>query len=156
MAKEIERKFLVEGDGFRRSVASSSEIMQGYLSVNPDATVRVRIADGRAWLTVKSRSVGAERGEWEYEIPVDDARAMVQACGLPMLSKVRHRVPAGRGLCWEVDEFVNPCAGLVVAEIELPRADAEFERPDWLGREVTGNPEYYNSSIMAKIEKNRN
>lgn len=151
MAKEIERKFLVSGDEYRRLAVSSSDIMQGYLSTNPEATVRVRIADGRAWLTVKSRSIGAERGEWEYEIPADDARQMVAACGLPMLSKTRYRIPTPEGLCWEVDEFHNPCPGLVVAEIELPAADTPFARPSWLGTEVTGQPQYFNSAMMAKL-----
>lgn len=151
MAKEIERKFLVTGDDYRRLAVGSSRIMQGYLSTSPDATVRVRISGERAWLTVKSRSRGAERGEWEYEIPVGDAREMIEACGLPMLSKTRYRIPTPEGLCWEVDEFHNPRPGLVVAEIELPSADAPFSRPDWLGTEVTGDPQYYNSNLIEQI-----
>ena len=151
MGKEIERKFLVSSDAYRTLATESHTIRQGYLSVNPDATVRVRILDDRAFLTVKSRNKGAERGEWEYEIPLADGRELLALCtGSAILEKVRYIVPARPdGFRWEVDEFGGAKAGLVVAEIELPDAATPFEIPDFIGREVTGQPEYYNSSLAS-------
>ncbi len=153
MGKEIERKFLVKNSGYRELATESHSIRQGYLSVNPDATVRVRILDDRAFLTVKSRNRGAERGEWEYEIPLCDGEDLLKLCGgNAILEKVRYVVPAAPGpLRWEVDEFGGARAGLIVAEIELPTADAPFEIPDFIGREVTGDPAYYNSSLAAGV-----
>lgn len=152
MAKEIERKFLVKDRGFEREAVERLEIRQAYLNSDPDATVRLRVSGMNAWLTVKSRNHGAERGEWEYEIPASDAVEMLQATGRPCLHKTRYLVPASGGLKWEVDEFHNPCTGLIVAEIELPSADAEFDLPTWIGQEVTGDPQYYNSVIAAKLK----
>lgn len=151
MAKEIERKFLVSGTGFKAVAASSREISQGYLSTNPDATVRVRISDSRAWLTVKSRNHGATRGEWEYEIPVDDARHMLaECCGGLCLEKTRYIVPAAeKSLSWEVDVFHGRHEGLVLAEIELPSEDTPFSLPDFIGEEVTGDTRYYNSVLIG-------
>lgn len=151
MGKEIERKFLVRSNAYRTLATESHTIRQGYLSVNPDATVRVRILDDRAFLTVKSRNKGAERGEWEYEIPLADGRELLALCtGSAILEKVRYIVPARPDcLRWEVDEFGGAKAGLVVAEIELPDAATPFEIPDFIGREVTGQPEYYNSSLAS-------
>lgn len=152
MAKEIERKFLVSDRRFASEAVSRLEIRQAYLSAEPDATVRLRIIGEKAWLTVKSRNIGAERGEWEYEIPATDACEMLTATGRPYLYKTRYIVPAADGLKWEVDEFHNPCHGLTVAEIELPQADFPFSRPAWLGDEVTGDPRYYNSEIAKKLK----
>lgn len=150
MATEIERKFLVTNSSYRSLSVSSHYICQGYLSTDADATVRVRISGDRAWITVKSRNVGAVRGEWEYEIPAADARAMMEACcGSRMIEKTRYVVDAGAGLRWEVDEFHGRHSGLVVAEIELPAADTPFSKPDFIGEEVTGRPEYYNSALAS-------
>lgn len=153
MGKEIERKFLVSSDAYRRLATDSHRIRQGYLSVNPDATVRVRILDDRAFLTVKSRNRGAVRGEWEYEIPLSDGEEMLGLCTAgAILEKVRYIVPATTlPLRWEVDEFGGAKAGLVVAEIELPDADTAFEIPDFIGREVTGDASYYNSSLASGV-----
>lgn len=151
MATEIERKFLVTDRSFADCATERLDIRQAYLSSDPDATVRLRICGEKAWLTVKSRNHGAERGEWEYPIPVADALEMIQSSGRPCLHKTRHIIPAADGLRWEVDEFHNPCPGLVVAEIELPAADTPFAHPAWLGREVTGDPQYYNSVIAARL-----
>lgn len=152
MAKEIERKFLVRDKSFVGDAVSRLDIRQAYLSAEPDATVRLRTIGEKAWLTVKSRNIGAERGEWEYEIPATDACEMLTATGRPCLHKTRYIIPADNGLKWEVDEFHNPCPGLMVAEIELPRADFPFSRPAWLGDEVTGDPRYYNSEIAKKLK----
>ena len=151
MGKEIERKFLVTSSDYRALAVESHRIRQGYLSVNPDATVRVRILDDRAFLTVKSRNRAAVRGEWEYEIPLADGEELLGLCtGSAILEKVRYIVPAEPPqLRWEVDEFGGDKAGLVVAEIELPETDTAFEIPVFIGREVTGDPAYYNSSLAS-------
>lgn len=144
MASEIERKFLV-GPGWRDAVDGPGiEMTQAYLSADPRATVRVRIAGPRAWLTVKGLNRGISRDEWEYAIPVADARAMAERCASSALSKTRYR--AGR---WEIDEFHGPLEGLVVAEIELESEDEEIALPAWVGREVSDDPRYYNSSLAG-------
>lgn len=152
MAKEIERKFLVISDSFIKNAVSSREISQGYLCTNPDATVRVRISGPDAWLTVKSRNHGAARGEWEYPVPVDDARSMLaECCAGRSLEKTRYIVPAAEeGLKWEIDVFHGRHEGLVVAEIELLSEDTPFTRPPFIGEEVTGNPRYYNSVLIGE------
>ncbi len=144
MGKEIERKFLVR-DGWRQALTGpATEMAQAYLSVDPRATVRLRIAGPRAFLTVKGLNDGPSRDEWEYEIPVADAAEMMERCGQCRLSKTRYR--AGR---WEIDAFHGPLEGLVVAEIELTGPDEAVELPAWIEREVTGDPRYYNSSLAA-------
>lgn len=148
MATEIERKFLVTNDSFQELSVSSSKIVQGYLSDNPDATVRVRILDTKAFLTVKSRNIGATRGEWEYEIPLEDANEILDLCP-SIIIKERYIVPFG-GLKWEVDVFDGHNKGLVMAEIELPDEDTQFELPPFVGVEVTGDAKYYNSVLSRK------
>lgn len=147
MAKEIERKFLVKNDGYRSMSCGERHIVQAYLSRDPKATVRVRISDSSAWLTVKGLNRGAVRDEWEYGIPVDDARQMIERCASGrVIDKIRRLVDFG-GYRWEVDEFQGELAGLTVAEVELPSADAELELPPFVGEEVTGDSRYYNSSL---------
>jgi len=147
---EIERKFLVIGAAWRQG--EGEYLCQGYLNRDKQRTVRVRIggADGeeRAWLTVKGVSVGATRAEFEYEIPVDDARQLLALCEGPLIEKRRYRLPLG-GLTWEVDEFLGDNQGLVVAEVELQSADQAIIRPEWLGAEVTEDPRYFNSSLAS-------
>lgn len=145
MAIEIERKYLVANDSFRSLAIKAITIWQGYLSTDPDATVRLRIADDRAYITIKSRNKGAARGEWEYEIPLADALAMKPLCKAT-LAKVRHIVPDG-GHVWEVDEFGGRHSGLALAEIELRSEDEHFDLPPFVGDEVTGDPKYYNSNL---------
>lgn len=145
MAKEIERKFLVCGD-FEPYVKHRFDIAQGYLSTDPDRTVRIRIRDNQGFITVKTRNNGCVRNEWEFEIPVDDARDMLAACPV-CLVKTRCIADAGNGLYWEIDVFGGKNQGLIVAEIELPTPDTTFARPEWLGEEVTGDPKYYNSNL---------
>ncbi|MBR6496514.1 MAG: CYTH domain-containing protein [Rikenellaceae bacterium] len=147
MALEIERKFLVKGD-YKSLSERSQRIVQGYLSRLPERTVRVRIAGDKAFLTIKGigDAEGVSRREWEFEIPVAEAEEMIAICEAGVIDKVRHYVPCGDFVV-EVDEFGGANLGLVVAEIELPDVDCHVELPDWLGDEVTGLEQYYNSSL---------
>lgn len=147
MAVEIERKFLTLDESYRSMAESCTFIAQGYLNTDPDRTVRVRIAADRGFLTVKSRNVGARRGEWEYEIPLQDARELLECCGNTVIEKNRYVVPAGNGLRWEVDEFLGRHQGLTVAEIELESEDSPVPAAPFVGQEVTGDIRYYNSSL---------
>lgn len=147
MAKEIERKFLVTDQKYKNLANRDEEIAQGYISVDPDRTVRVRIKGCKAYLTVKTRNHGMTRNEWEFSVPVEDAREMLAECCGNILSKTRYYVPAGNGLTWEIDEFHGAHEGLTVAEIELPAENVAFSRPAFIGKEVTGDPAYYNSSL---------
>jgi adenylate cyclase len=144
---EIERKFLLVGDAWR-ALGTPVLLRQGYLSTDPARTVRVRIEGQGAALTIKSKNVGAVRGEWEYPIPVHDAAALLDdVCERPLIEKYRRRIVVD-GHTWEVDEFLGENAGLVVAEIELATEGDAFTRPDWIGAEVTGDARYYNSSLI--------
>lgn len=147
MGVEIERKFLVDGEAWR-TLGAATLLRQGYLSADPARTVRVRIDGERAFLTIKGKSVGASRGEWEYPIPVADAAQLLDGlCQQPLVEKVRRRIAVGPHT-WEVDEFLGANAGLVVAEIELASEDEAFDKPDWIGREVTGDTRYFNSNLI--------
>jgi adenylate cyclase len=147
MGIEIERKFLLASEGWK-GLGQPTLMRQGYLVADPVRTVRVRIEGERAVITIKSKSTGASRGEWEYGIPVPDAAELLdRLCEQPLVEKVRHRIDYA-GHTWEVDEFQGENAGLVVAEIELGSEDEAFDKPDWIGREVTGDPRYYNSSLI--------
>lgn len=147
MAKEIERKFLVKNTDYKSLSINRFCICQGYLSRKVESTVRVRIKDERAFLTVKGRTMGMSRSEWEYEIPVDEARAMLQECAEgTVLSKTRYIVPF-EGLTWEIDEFHAAHEGLVLAEVELESEEAPVMLPSFVGEEVTGDSRYYNSNL---------
>lgn len=148
MGVEIERKFLVVGDAWRGDVTESFALRQGYISRCEGMTVRVRTDGERAWLTLKTGGQGIARGELEYAIPVDDAEKLLCACGGRVVQKVRHIVPQGLHR-WEVDVFEGNNAGLVLAEIELASENEPFDRPAWIGKEVTGDPGYYNSNLAA-------
>ena len=148
MALEIERKFLVTSDAWRDGPAGV-RISQGYLTRDPARTVRVRIAGGKAFITIKGKTSGVSRPEFEYPIPVDEARALLDLCLPPLIDKVRHERQHG-GHLWEIDEFLGANAGLVVAEIELADAHESFERPEWLGREVSDDLRYYNASLAER------
>src|SRR6516162_11538611 len=138
MAREIERKFLVKGDAWR-SLAKGTTYRQGYLNSTKERTVRVRTADKQAFLTIKGLTVGATRAEYEYEIPFDEGKAMLDTLAeKPLIEKKRYKIHVG-GLTWEVDEFLGDNAGLIVAEVELRSEDQAFDRPSWLGEEVTGD-----------------
>ena len=149
MPKEIERKFLLKNDSWRGSAVSRSLLRQGYarLAQDPRLTLRIRLADDQAYLTLKGPVSGCSRSEFEYPIPPQDAEAVMdEFCGSGRVEKYRCRVPFG-GLVWEVDEFLGDNAGLVLAEIELSSPEERFEIPDWLGREVTGEIRFYNSRL---------
>lgn len=146
MAIEIERKFLVEGEGWRPA-DRTRRIVQGYLSNGGPVSVRVRIQDGAATLTIKGERGGIARHEFEYAIPAADAEAMLALAALPPIVKARHEVTIG-GKLWQIDVFEGRLAGLVMAEVELAHEDEPFERPPWLGREVTDDPRYRNSALV--------
>ena len=147
MAQEIERKFLVTGEGWKPLVASSALLRQGYLSSNAKATVRVRSKDDRkAVLTLKGAAEGISRAEFEYDIPIEDARELLAMAAPHVLEKRRHIVPFG-GLVWEVDVFEGRHAGLVIAEVELDSEDQQVTLPDWVGTEVSMDERYFNASL---------
>ena len=155
MALEIERKFLVTGDGWRTAAHAVVPMAQGYINDlgamdrgEQKASVRVRIQGEEAFLNLKSRELGRSRQEFDYPIPVEDARAMLALCVGGVIDKRRHLVRHGDHL-WEVDEFFGDNAGLVVAEIELSSPDEEFELPQWAGREVTDQARYYNLALAS-------
>ncbi|HEY4202060.1 MAG TPA: CYTH domain-containing protein [Devosiaceae bacterium] len=148
MAIEIERKFLVRDPSWQTAVTDRITIRQGYLATGHNATVRVRIGNERATLTIKSGGVGMARAEYEYEIPVGDAGQMLDTLALrPLIEKTRHRLRVA-GHLWEIDVFAGDNAGLIVAEIELESPDEVFAEPQWLGAEITGDARYYNSSLI--------
>lgn len=147
MGVEIERKFLLRGDGWR-ALGEPVLQRQGYLSSHSERVVRVRIEGALAMLTIKSRNVGASRGEWEYPIPIDEAQVLLDTvCEQPVIEKFRRRI-LHDGMCWEVDQFLGANQGLVVAEIELGSEDQAFSKPDWVGAEVTGEARYYNANLI--------
>lgn len=149
MGVEIERKFLLSGDDWK-SLGEPVFFKQGYLSSNKERVVRVRIEGDRAVMTIKGASKGATRGEWEYEIPVADAIELLDGlCEQPLIEKFRRRIPFA-GNVWEVDEFLGVNAGLVVAEIELQSEDQQFDKPDWIGAEVTEDLRYLNSNLIKQ------
>ena len=150
MAIEIERKFLVKDDGWRKLATAQAHIRQAYLALGGKATIRVRIKnENAAMLTIKSRSAKLRRLEMEYPIPVADAHALINLRRGAVIEKVRHIVPYA-GATWEVDVFAGENAGLIVAEVELPHEDYRLELPPFIGSEVTGRPEYYNSSLAGR------
>lgn len=147
--QEIERKFLVRHDDWR-NLASGTRVRQGYLASSQDATARVRSAGEVGFLTVKGTLTGITRREFEYEIPVAEADAMLNAlCGKRIVEKTRYRIEYA-GLVWEVDEFHGANAGLVVVEVELEREDQPFTKPPWVGDEVTMDPRYANSALAVR------
>lgn len=145
MATEIERKFLVVGDGWKKAPRVRA-IAQGYLATDP-ASVRIRVQDGAATLTIKGEADGLVREEFEYAIPLADAEAMLRLCPEPPIVKKRHEI-VHAGKLWQVDAFEGALAGLVVAESELVSADEVITLPDWVGREVTDDSRYRNSSLI--------
>ena len=148
MAKEIERKFLVKGN-FLEHAVKKIKITQAYLSVDSLRTIRVRICDDKAFLTIKSQKnmIWFERNEWEFELKLSDAKEILEICLPGKIEKSRYMVPFGNHI-FEVDVFHGNNEGLVIAEIELANGNEWFEKPDWLGEEVTGRPEYYNSNLI--------
>jgi adenylate cyclase len=148
---EIERKFLVKSEEFKTISFAKNEISQGYLNSNPERTVRVRIKGNQGYLTIKGKGneTGMSRLEWEKEIPIDEAKMLLNLCESGVISKVRYEVKFGNHV-YEVDEFFGENEGLVLAEIELQSEEEVFEKPDWLGEEVTNSEKYYNSYLSKK------
>ena len=145
---EIERKFLVTSDLFKEEAFSRNRIKQGYLSSIPERTVRVRIKGDRAYITIKgaSNETGMSRFEWEKEIPVTEAEKLLLLCEKGVIDKTRFEVKVGSHT-YEIDEFYDENKGLVIAEIELQSESENFEKPNWLGKEVTNDNRYYNSNL---------
>lgn len=148
MAHEIERKFLVLNDDWKSQVTDSVHYRQAYLAGNDKSSIRVRVADGQAWLNIKSATLGIQRTEYEYEIPLSDAGEMItNLCHGAAIEKWRHFVPCGDHV-WEIDVFEGANQGLVVAEIELDDVAEVFEKPSWIGTEVSDDPRYYNVCLV--------
>ena len=147
MATEIEHKFLLANDGWRELIYQSSVYQQGYLNSDENSSVRVRISGNKSWLNIKSATIGNQRAEYEYEIPVNDATEILEnLCQRPFIEKTRHLVKIAQHI-WEIDEFKGDNQGLIVAEIELNQSNEFFEKPYWLGQEVTEDLRYYNNQL---------
>lgn len=149
MGKEIERKYLVKDDSWRGK-DKGKHYRQGYLSTVKERTIRVRTVGDKGYITVKGVTVGASRSEYEYEIPVDDAKEMLdRLCERPLIEKTRYRIPLGK-LTWEVDEFEGENRGLTVAEVELKDENEQVTLPEWIDKEVTDDPRFFNANLVAK------
>ena len=148
MGKEIERKFLVVS-GEWKQLGAGTLFRKGYLNSAKERVVRVRTMGEAAALTVKGITIGASRLEFEYEIPREDANQLLELCEQPIIEKTRYRIPIGE-LVWEIDEFHGVNAGLIVAECELESEDQKIDKPGWIGEEVTGDPRYFNSNLIAR------
>lgn len=153
--QEIERKYLVVSDGFKEESFKKIAIKQGFLNTDPERTVRLRIADEKAFLTIKGKSSknGLSRFEWEKEIDINEAETLFKLCEPGVIEKSRYLVKAGDFL-FEIDEFFGENKGLVIAEIELENETDTFKKPKWLGKEVTGETRYYNSRLSKNPFKN--
>ena len=151
MRKEIERKFLVKGN-FGSLIDSSVKIIQGYLSTDPERSVRVRTHGSKGFLTIKGQVdiTGTTRTEWEKEIPLNDAKQLLNLCKPYLIEKTRHFIKEESGLVFEVDQYAGMNEGLVMAELELPSIEYAFIKPGWLGIEVTGQAHYYNASLTER------
>lgn len=145
---EIERKFLVISDAYKKEALTKTKIAQGYLSKHPQRNVRIRIRADKAYITVKgaSNASGTSRFEWEKEIDIEEGKSLLSLCERPIIDKYRYEVKSGNHI-FEVDEFLDENQGLVVAEVELKHENETYQKPQWLGEEVTGDPKYYNSQL---------
>lgn len=147
MAKEIERKFLVKGDAWR-ALAQGTHYRQGYLNSVKERTVRIRTINEKAFLTIKGPTIGVTRQEYEYEIPHADCVQMLEHLAeKPIIEKNRYKIPH-EGLIWEIDEFLGVNAGLIVAEVELSDENQVFNKPEWIGEEISADPRYFNSNLV--------
>lgn len=147
MATEIERKFLLLNSDWREEVYAQKQISQGYLSSVPERTVRIRISDQKGIITIKGKSQGTSRVEFEYEIPLTDAIALIPLCERPIIQKVRYLVKA-EGKIWEIDEFTGDNDGLIVAEVELESENESIMIPSWVGKEVSSERRFFNASLI--------
>ena len=148
---EIERKFLVASEAYKKAAQHKERIVQGFLNTHKERTVRIRIKGEQGFITVKglSNSDGTTRFEWEKEIPVSEAEALLNICEDGIIEKMRYEVKSGDHV-FEIDEFFGKNAGLIIAEVELSEENEAFLKPDWLGEEVTGDIKYYNSQLSLK------
>lgn len=148
MGREIERKFLVRDQSWRAVAGSGTPYRQGYLNLDPERTVRVRVAGDRAFITIKGKTDGAARDEFEYPVPTGDANHLLEMLAIqPIIEKTRY-VVREHGLKWEIDEFGGENAGLVVAEVELENSEQHIDKPAWLAGEVTSDPRYFNANLV--------
>lgn len=152
MKVEIERKFLLASDGWRKLVERSDYIRDGLIAASDERKTRVRIIGNRATLTVKTKRVAGSRFEFEYDIPLADAELMLESCGSSTISKHRHYVPHG-GLTWEVDEYDGQLTGVVLAEVELSAIDQPLDIPSWIGHEVTAEAPYRKLNMLEARQK---
>ena len=147
MAIEIERKYLVINDSWKTDIQGIFSIKQGYLNLEPESNVRVRVKDDKGYLTIKGEPNNISRQEFEYEIPIEDAEKILTLCQSPIIEKVRYEILIEDHI-WEIDEFSGKNQGLIIAEIELTSEEQAYEKPKWLGKEVSNNPDYYNLSLI--------
>lgn len=150
MAIEIEHKFLLRNNDWRQNITRSAQYQQGYLSSKASSSIRVRISDEKAWLNIKSATIGTHRHEYEYEIPLQDANEIINTlCSKPIIKKTRYIVINDTNT-WEIDEFHEENEGLIIAEIELKEIGESFIKPHWLGDEVTQDSRYYNNNLAIR------
>ena len=154
MALEIELRFRVSSDAWRASVARSTRITQGYLAITEASVIRVRVRDEKGYVTIKSRDGGLAREEFEYAIPLDDARSLLKLCGQRILEKIRHEVNYG-GYCWEIDEYLQPLEDLIIAEVELQSESENPLRPPWIGDDITRDGSFSNAALAQRVEASR-
>lgn len=154
MTQEIERKFLVTSDEYKSQAHKKTRITQGYLCSVPERTVRIRVKGNSGYITIKGlgNDSGASRYEWEKEIPLNEAQELLSLCEPGAIDKIRYEIRSGKQT-FEVDEFLGENEGLTVAEVELPAESAVFEKPQWVGHEVTGDVKYYNAMLMKNPYK---
>ncbi len=154
MALEIEHKFLVKNNDWQQLTTNSMQFKQGYLVSDSTKSLRVRVSDNKAWLNIKSATIGTQRHEYEYAIPLQDGLDILNTlCEKPVIEKTRHLVPFKQHT-WEIDVFTGDNEGLIVAEIELSAAGENFEIPEWIGQEVTDDIRYYNNNLCKNAYKN--
>lgn len=149
MAIEIERRYLVINDSWKTEIQGIFSIKQGYLNLEPESNVRVRVKDDKGYLTIKGEPNNISRQEFEYEIPIEDAEKILTLCQSPIIEKVRYEILIEDHI-WEIDEFSGKNQGLIIAEIELTSEEQAYKKPEWLGIEVSNNPDYYNLSLIQK------
>ena len=154
MAKEIERKYLVANDKWRERVSKKMAYKQGYLHSSPDCSIRIRVCEDKANLNIKSATPSIVRDEYEYPIPADEAYEMLETlCRKPLIEKTRHHIIEHDSSLWEIDVFNGENEGLILAEIELQSVEQNFAKPDWLGKEVSDDPRYYNLYLIERPYK---
>jgi adenylate cyclase len=151
MAVEIERRFRLSSDGWRAIVERSTRITQGYLAITDHSVIRVRVRDADGYLTIKSRDGGLARQEFEYPVPLDDARSLLGLCGQKVLEKIRHDVLYA-GYRWEIDEYSEPFDGLLIAEVEMQSVGENPPLPPWIGEEITDDGRFSNAALAQRVE----